>query len=440
MKMFRKYMATFLALAMMAALFGCGGASTSSGSSGGSERKVSEAETTAAQEPAAEESAAEESASEKAASEASSAAQEAAASEASAAGEETAENETQAEGPADEAKNADKKSEAAESLPEPVGVLLTSGSLSAYGPFDYKHYAEVIYAKASLTEESAKKYPALAKAMEEWNQKEDEHSRERLSELQEAAKDLLENRPDDTDFFLTSELQGSVLRADSAVVSIFHDYYSFEGGVHPNYSYSGVNFDTETGKELKFTDVVSDPKSFFILADEVFQEKYAEIYDSMTNVCKYMEEHDPADPEDSGMYWSIDPEGVMVYFNPYILGSYAMGAQTAKIYFEDHPEVFVEKYMKTPESYVIPLIDSQELRSMRTETESASCLKYWRSRRILSRNTAITSGSSIPAAVLWRSTITATLRSAMWSGPMTSIISICSRPLTTTIRFSVWSI
>ncbi|MBQ1423920.1 MAG: DUF3298 domain-containing protein [Lachnospiraceae bacterium] len=362
MKMFRKYMATFLALAMMAALFGCGGASTSSGSSGGSERKVSEAETTAAQEPAAEESAAEESASEKATSEASSAAQETAASEASAAGEETAENETQAEAPADEAKNADKKSEAAESLPEPVGVLLTSGSLSAYGPFDYKHYAEVIYAKASLTEESAKKYPALAKAMEEWNQKEDEHRRERLRELQEAAKDLLENRPDDTDFFLTSELQGSVLRADSAVVSIFHDYYSFEGGVHPNYSYSGVNFDTETGKELKFTDVVSDPKSFFVLADEVFQEKYAEIYDSMTNVCKYMEEHDPADPEDSGMYWSIDPEGVTVYFNPYILGSYAMGAQTAKIYFEDHPEVFVEKYMKTPESYVIPLIDSQELK------------------------------------------------------------------------------
>ena len=332
MKIIRKYMAMFLALALTSALSGCGSTSQSSESAGGSGRKISEAETTAAAEQSEKESAAEN------------------------------KNETQAEAPSDEAKSGGKKSEAAVSLPEPVGVLLTDDSLSAYGSLDYRQNAEVRYVKASLTEESAKKYPALAKAMEEWNQKEDERCRERLRELQEACKDLQVNRPDDApDMFLTSEIKGSVLRADSAAVSIFHDYYSFEGGVHPNYSYSGVNFDTETGKELKFTDVVSDPKSFFVLADKVFQEKYAEIYGSMTNVCTYMEENDSADP-DSGMCWSIDPEGVTVYFNPYILGSYSMGAQTAKIYFQDHPELFAEKYMKTTDSYVIPLIDSQELK------------------------------------------------------------------------------
>ncbi len=330
MKMIRKYMAMFLVLALTAALSGCGSKNQSSESAGGSERKVSEAETAAAAEQSEKESAAEN------------------------------KNETQAEVPSDEAKSDDKKPEAG--LPVPVGVLLTDDFLSAYDPSDYRQNAEVRYVKASLTEESAKEYPALAKAMEEWNQREDERCRERFRELQEACKELQENRPDDApDMSLSSEIKGSVLRADSAAVSIFHDYYSFEGGVHPNYSYSGVNFDTETGKELKFTDVVSDPKSFFVLADKVFQEKYAEIYGSMTNVCTYMEENDSADP-DSGMCWSIDPEGVTVYFNPYILGSYAMGAQTAKIYFRDHPELFAEKYMKTPDSYVLPLIDSQELK------------------------------------------------------------------------------
>ena len=59
MKMIRKYMAMFLALALTSALSGCGSTSQSSESAGGSGRKISEAETTAAAEQSEKESAAE---------------------------------------------------------------------------------------------------------------------------------------------------------------------------------------------------------------------------------------------------------------------------------------------------------------------------------------------------------------------------------------------
>ena len=210
------------------------------------------------------------------------------------------------------------------------------------------------FVKASLSEEDAKKYPALAKGMDARNRAEDKRSEESYAELFSSFKTLQKERGDIPDeMYLSNEITGSVLRADSAVVSIFHHFWSYEGGVHGYYSNSGVNFDTATGKELLLTDVVTDVPRFMELVDEHLKEDYADIYQYMTNPKEYVETQDLTDPD--AISWSIDSEGVTMYFNPYILGSYSMGAQQATVYFDEAPEVFSEKYTRVPKSYFLPI-------------------------------------------------------------------------------------
>ena len=396
---FRRYSALMLAMVLALSLAACGGGQSSGGSggaSGGSGQKIPEAQTSAAAETtAAETTAAESTAAETAAE---SAAETKAAAETKTASETKVATETKAAsdakgspvgkdskgGKSGKAANGGKTGgKKASSKIEPIHVILTESHINSYDAKTYAAKANVDYALASLADESAEAFPALAKGMEAWNKAEEARSEETLKELETASEELHEYRPDIADdMTLSSEIRAQVYRADSAAVSIFHDYYVFQGGVHGYYSYSGVNFDPETGNELKFTDVVKDPARFWALVDEIFQTNYTDIYEYMTNVREYMAEHDPDNPgmsggsdneagsdnanasgglEDSGMCWAIDSEGLTVYFNPYILGSYAMGAQSAKIFFADHPEVFVEKYTKTPDSYVLPVVDGQLL-------------------------------------------------------------------------------
>ena len=209
------------------------------------------------------------------------------------------------------------------------------------------------YVELSLDEETEKRYPQLAKAFQE-------HNKECAAAAQEVQDQLLKDYEElkewgsagVEDMYLSDEISGKVLRADSNVISIFHDYSSYWGGAHGMYTYSGINFDTQTGKELLLTDVVKDTDAFFKQVDEKLQEQYADFYEYMTPLEQHLDSLDLTDRD--SVAWSIDSEGVTVYFNPYTLGSYAMGAQVVSIYFDEAPELFEERYMETPERYVLP--------------------------------------------------------------------------------------
>lgn len=49
-----------------------------------------------------------------------------------------------------------------------------------------------------------------------------------------------------------------ILRADENVVSYELFYYDYYGGAHGYNSYTGLTFDTKTGKKLGFYDVITD--------------------------------------------------------------------------------------------------------------------------------------------------------------------------------------
>lgn len=241
--------------------------------------------------------------------------------------------------------------------PEHVRVILDTVCDEIYFSDTNASSARTQYVEISLDEETAAKYPELAKALSTYSKNAAADGAERLDELRSSYEEMKEYGAASVENLQLSDVfAGTVLRADSNVVSIFLDYSSYWGGAHGMYGYSGANFDPRTGKELLFTDVVKDTERFFDLADEKLRDQYPDIYEYLTDVKEFASENDLNDMD--MLPWSIDSEGVTVYFNPYTLGAYAMGAQILRIPFEEAPEIFEECYTEAPASYVIPLHES----------------------------------------------------------------------------------
>ncbi len=143
-----------------------------------------------------------------------------------------------------------------------------------------------------------------------------------------------------------------VRRADSRVVSLMESVSSYTGGVHGMYGIGGTNFDARTGKKLALSDVCPNTEGLiaaiikqlgFDYPDAPFMQSGSTLMQDM--VRQYV--------TDGVVPWTLDPRGVTVYFNPYIIGSYAEGIYTATILFSQHPELFAEEYRVGPVPYAM---------------------------------------------------------------------------------------
>ncbi len=218
-----------------------------------------------------------------------------------------------------------------------------------------KTEAQYEYPRLYLDDESAGDYPELAKALEQYNSKYDADKDSVLETLKEEYAEVKDVYSDDSSMYISENLKGSVLRADSNIVSILFDYEDFHGGAHGYYCTYGVNFDTQTGKELCLGDVIKDKDAFIKLVSEKFFEEYTKNpdYTGLKDAGEELQGYDFN--SNDNILWSIDPEGVTVYFAPYTLGAFALGAQDISIYFDEAPEIFNEQYTRTCENYIMPL-------------------------------------------------------------------------------------
>ena len=238
--------------------------------------------------------------------------------------------------------------------PEHVPVILKTNRTDIFNEEVGASEAEEQYVEILLDEETEKKYPEMAEALKRYNAEEAAAAKETLEGLCRDYDDMKETGALAYQELVMSDLcEGTVLRADSNVISVFREHSSYWGGVHGMYAYSGVSFDTASGRELTIADVVADMDAFFGLVNDKMKSQYADIYEYLSDVEEYLAGIDPADNQ--AIAWSIDSEGVNVYFNPYTLGAYAMGAQIISVGFDEAPEIFEERYMMVPETYVIPM-------------------------------------------------------------------------------------
>ena len=201
--------------------------------------------------------------------------------------------------------------------------------------------------------DEGKDFEALNNAFKEYNKEVSEkmvYTKESMDGLAESEKsNRLSGFGENTRLYETDTY---IMRADNVVVSILnYTEYDYTGG-NPGYIRSSANFDTLSGENIKFTDVVKDDEKFFEMVDKRAKEDYEE--SNITKPSKYAKEIKEDGYKD--LVWTISPMGVTVYFDTEILGKKTDGPQVITISFEEAKDIFEPKYIYKDKDYVFPVV------------------------------------------------------------------------------------
>lgn len=157
--------------------------------------------------------------------------------------------------------------------------------------------------------------------------------------IESAKEDYADHGKESPDMFpYQADRKYTVARADKTVLSFIEDEYSFTGGAHPNSTREAVNFDTATGKELEFKDIVTDEAAARDFVNEQLTKYLGEgdfgVFDD------YKEHIDEILEDDT---WYFDSLGVCIIINEYIVTPHASGIIEVTIPYAEFPQL-IEDY------------------------------------------------------------------------------------------------
>lgn len=198
----------------------------------------------------------------------------------------------------------------------------------------------------------AEAFPELAEALKEMNAQAEESAGASIRELKENAREMK-----DMEYFpgLFWEEKLWVTRADSQMTSILKMGSSYAGGAHGYYVYTGVTFDSETGRQMKLEDVSGDSRRLAELAADRLAEKYPEVqfFEPPKDVLL-------KELEDNTLTWTLGYDGITFYFSPYELAPYADGSQTITILYKEEPDLFAREICQVPTAWAVRLSPGAE--------------------------------------------------------------------------------
>ena len=255
-----------------------------------------------------------------------------------------------------EEQRGEKEEKAEEAMLRDLPHILFEVEGETHSDSDYHYLYQIESTKLKLKE--GQKFKALDKAFEEYNKEVDELYQKERTELEnsshsseEAKKNVLSSSGNTPEFKMNCEL----IRADKAIVSVLLLKSTDYTGSGMEYSRSAVNFDTRSGKRLSFSDVVKDADSFFMLAEKRAKESVGTDTEFPPELLDKIKE------KGSELTWTVNQEGVSVYLDIYEYGKSRREPAVLTVYFDEARNVFEERYTKTEEDYVIPLIGDMHL-------------------------------------------------------------------------------
>lgn len=197
------------------------------------------------------------------------------------------------------------------------------------------------------------KYPALEESIEKLNDSIEEMTEKDYKNATKMAKSDLKNNPEYFSGPYSVSKSIRVTRNDSEVLSLWVMDCGFTGGAHGYYSSVGHSYSVTTGEELMLDDIIADKKAFI----EVIENRLDDEYPNLSNL------NDPnkvikKQVKNDQLCWTLTNNGISILFNVYELASYAEGAQSIDIYFDDEPELFTGDYQNLPEAYAVELYSS----------------------------------------------------------------------------------
>ena len=186
----------------------------------------------------------------------------------------------------------------------------------------------------------------IAKALAEYSRKEQDAFGKSRKELFAGAREEWRQRMRGSDsvspyygpFWFTGDIL--VRRADGKAVSFLEDNGEYAGGFHGISHLAGKNFDARTGKELQLSDVFANR---FAMAEALKKKLKADYPEAsfMENGGAGLDDIIDKLVKEDSLAWTLEPEGVTFWFNPYLLGgTYAEDTFVTTFCFNKEPELF----------------------------------------------------------------------------------------------------
>lgn len=211
-----------------------------------------------------------------------------------------------------------------------------------------------------LSDEEAAAYPELNQALTLEYDTLKKNTQEDLNNLKESAEEMVEYMQGDDNMQLIAEYAPYVLRADENVVSYEQFYDDYYGGTHGYHSYAGFTFDTKTGKKLDLYDVITGEESVKAGIIQELKNKYASEDGLVENntpeedADAFFEYVDSKD-QSGAVAWSLSADRLNIYYNPYNIGSWALGIVSVSLPFEKYPDAVKEEYKMGPSDYSVKI-------------------------------------------------------------------------------------
>lgn len=198
------------------------------------------------------------------------------------------------------------------------------------------------YAGLELQDEDADLYPELNNSLKALNQEIETLVTDEYDQYDGWSKESKANG-EDTYFPYYIDRDMLVRRADTSVLSLSIPLSNYSGGAHGWYGDFPRSFDTKTGKEIKFVDIVKDIDKMYDYITGRLMEKYSEEWDMFIQF--QLEDQDPYElykngTAEQGFYFGN--EGITVIFNPYDLAAYAAGPQEIYIPYKGNEDLFAD--------------------------------------------------------------------------------------------------
>ncbi len=243
----------------------------------------------------------------------------------------------------------------------PVPMKDVYNSIYSEAEFESLPYIEGLCEKREVTGD----YPALQKALEQYNsdneKKMSKGFKSYITDVKNEYKDkyLSGTKADDYGEYDIYDYGIALYqnRADDVVFSMTESLYEEHVSVDSFRQLTGVNFDTQTGEAISLSDVVTDTADFTsAVEDKIKKEGYIRDVENkiLTEFKAQMGSNDlVSNPKFS---WTLGYEGITVYFNTtvnYDVFGVQDTAFNVFVPFAEHEGLFNEKYLETPEMYVI---------------------------------------------------------------------------------------
>jgi hypothetical protein len=157
--------------------------------------------------------------------------------------------------------------------------------------------------------------------------------------LEEAARNAAADQENFIPWF--AKLEGTVMRQDETVLSIFFTYSVYCGGNHSNTDTFSVTYDAENGKILQLTDILKNDRSVKELAVEVNRVLAPSANDLFDDYESLIGQQFASDSIDN---WYLTETALCFHYAPYAISPYASGIITAEIPYAELEDFLTSNY------------------------------------------------------------------------------------------------